>query len=287
MTVGDWILLDEQHRFLRLLERRSLFRRKAPGSKVDEQFIAANVDTVFIVCSLNDDFNLSRIERYLTLVNEAQAEAVIVLTKSDLCDDADPKRQQVQELDPFLLIETVNALESSTLQGLRSWCGKGQTIAFMGSSGVGKSTLVNSLMNNHVQVTGAIREDDSKGRHTTTSRSIHKMPEGGLLLDTPGMREIQLTASEVGLAETFSDVELLVEQCRFGDCQHTNEPGCAIRTALENDAIDARRVDNYFKLMREQARNSASLAERRSNDKQLGKFYRSVQSESRNRKKGY
>ncbi|NOH29757.1 ribosome small subunit-dependent GTPase A [Vibrio mediterranei] len=287
MTVGDWILLDEQHRFLRLLDRRSLFSRKAPGSKVDEQFIAANVDTVFIVCSINYDFNLSRIERYLTLVNEARSEAVIVLTKADLCNDVDDKRQQVQALDPFLIIETVNALDSDTLQGLRSWCGKGQTVAFMGSSGVGKSTLVNSLMDDQAQATGSIREDDSKGRHTTTSRSMHKMPEGGLLLDTPGMREIQLTSSEEGLAETFSDVELLVEQCRFSDCQHTNEPGCAVRKALENGDIDARRVDNYFKLMREQARNSASLAEKRSNDKQLGKFYRSVQSESRHRKKGY
>lgn len=287
MTVGDWILLDEQHRFVRLLDRKSLFSRRAPGSKLEEQYIAANVDTVFIVCSLNFDFNLSRIERYLTLVNEAKSEAVIVLTKADLCEDVEEKRQQVQSLDPFLMIETVNALEIDSLQGLQSWCSVGQTVAFMGSSGVGKSTLVNTLMKSQTQTTGGIREDDSKGRHTTTSRSMHKMPNGGLLLDTPGMREIQLTASEDGLSETFSDVETLISQCRFADCQHTNEPGCAVRSALESGELDERRVDNYFKLQREQARNSASLAEKRTKDKALGKLYRSVQSESRHRKKGY
>ncbi|MFA0439561.1 ribosome small subunit-dependent GTPase A [Vibrio sp. 10N.286.49.C2] len=287
MTVGDWVLLHEDQRFLRALDRKSLFSRKAPGSKIEEQYIAANVDTVFIVCSLNDDFNLSRIERYLTLVNESQAEAVIVLTKADLCDDADKKRQQVQALDAFLMIEMVNALDSDTLNGLKSWCGNGQTVAFMGSSGVGKSTLVNSLMATQAQATGGIREDDSKGRHTTTSRSIHKMMDGGLLLDTPGMREIQLTASEDGLAETFSDVEALITQCRFSDCQHNNEPGCAVRQALEAGTIETRRLDNYYKLLREQAHNSASLAERRSTDKQFGKFIRSVQTESRGRKKGY
>lgn len=287
MTVGDWLLLDEKKQFIRLLERKSLFSRRAPGSKLEEQFIAANVDTVFIVCSLNLDFNLSRIERYLTLVNQAKAEAVIVLTKADLCDDTEEKRQQVQSLDPLLMIETVNALEADTLAGLKVWCKKGQTIAFMGSSGVGKSTLVNSLMDVETQVTGRIREDDSKGRHTTTSRSMSKMPEGGLLLDTPGMRELQLAGSEDGLSETFSDVASLVSQCRFSDCQHSNEPDCAVRNALESGDIDVRRVENYLKLLREQARNSASLAEKRSNDKQLGKFYRSVLSESRNRKKGY
>jgi ribosome biogenesis GTPase len=287
MTVGDWLLLDEQQGLVRLLERNSLFSRKAPGSKIEEQYIAANVDTVFIVCSLNFDFNLSRIERYLTLVNEAKAEAVIVLTKADLCDDVEDKRQQVQSLDPFLMIETVNSLDVESLQGLQSWCGTGQTVAFMGSSGVGKSTLVNTLMQTQTQTTGGIREDDSKGRHTTTSRSMHKMPKGGLLLDTPGMREIQLTASEEGLAETFSDVEALINQCRFSDCQHTNEPGCAVRKALEAGDLDERRMENYFKLQREQARNSASLAEKRSKSKEFGKFIKSVQSESRHRKKGY
>ncbi|CAH0530363.1 ribosome small subunit-dependent GTPase A [Vibrio hippocampi] len=287
MTVGDWILIDSELRFKRLLERKSLFSRKAPGSKLEQQFIAANVDTVFIVCSLNHDFNLSRIERYLALVNESQAQTVIVLTKMDLCPDVESMRQQVQSLDPFMVVETVNSLDNYSLKGLKSWCGQSQTVAFMGSSGVGKSTLVNSLLSNQAQATGGIREDDSKGRHTTTSRSMHKMPDGGLLLDTPGMREIQLAGNETGVAETFADIESLIEQCRFSDCQHQNEPGCAVRKALQQGSIEERRLDNYFKLLREQARNSASLAEKRSNAKQFGKYIKSVQSESRHRKKGF
>ncbi len=287
MTVGDWLLLSNEREFLRLLDRKSLFRRKAAGPKLAEQYIAANVDTVFIVCSLNNDFNLSRIERYLALVNESHAEAVVVLTKADLCDDVEDKRQQVQSLDDFLLIETVNALDHSTLAGLRAWCNTGQTVAFLGSSGVGKSTLVNSLMHSSIQDTGSIREDDSKGRHTTTSRSLHKILEGGLLLDTPGMREIQLTDCEEGLAETFSDIESLASQCRFSNCHHTNEPGCAIRRSLEDGSLEPRRVENYFKLLREQAHNSASLAEKRLKDKQFGKMCRSVMAEKKHRKKGH
>ena len=170
MTVGDWILLDSDNRFVRLLERRSLFSRKAAGTKVAEQYIAANIDTVFIVCSLNQDFNLSRIERYLTLTNEAQVESVIVLTKADLCEDPAQKRQQVQQLDPLLMVEYVNALDPASTSCLSGWCGSGKTVAFIGSSGVGKSTLVNTLMEHKEQTTAGIREDDDKGRHTTTSR---------------------------------------------------------------------------------------------------------------------
>ncbi|WP_117233031.1 ribosome small subunit-dependent GTPase A [Vibrio maerlii] len=287
MTVGDWVVLDNEQRFVRLLERRSLFSRKAAGSKVEEQYISSNIDTVFIVCSLNNDFNLSRIERYLALTNEAEVEAVIVLTKADLCDDVENKRQQVQALDPMLMIETVNSLDNGSVAVLRSWCGMGKTVAFMGSSGVGKSTLVNTLMESTAQATGGIREDDSKGRHTTTSRSMHIIPEGGLLLDTPGMRELQLADCADGVSETFSDIEIIAEMCRFSDCQHGSEPGCAIQAALANGEIEERRFNNYQKLLREQARNGATLAEQRANNKQLSKMYRTVQSGSRQRKKGY
>jgi ribosome biogenesis GTPase len=287
LTVGDWIILDSEQRFVRELDRSSFFSRKAPGSKVARQYIAANVDTLFIVCSLNQDFNLSRIERYLVLANEAQVEPVIVLTKADLCDDVDEKKAQVQSLDPLLMIESVNALSQDDVSKLSQWCNAGQTVAFLGSSGVGKSTLVNSLMGGEAQATGGIREDDSKGRHTTTSRSIHFLPTGGVLIDTPGMRELQLADSEHGVSETFSDIETLAEQCRFSNCHHENEPGCAIQAALTAGEIDQRRLNNYFKLLREQARNGASLAELRSKNKALGKMYRSIQSESRHRKKGF
>ena len=286
MTVGDWVLLDSSDQFVRLLDRHSLFRRKAAGPKAQEQFIAANIDTIFVVCSLNQDFNLSRIERYLSIAHDAEVEAVVVLTKADLCSDTDEKKAQVQALDNMLIIEVVNALDSDSTAGLLDWCKQSKTVAFMGSSGVGKSTLVNTLLDDHLQSTGSIREDDSKGRHTTTSRTLHMMPSGALLLDTPGMRELQLTDCESGVSETFSDIESVAKQCRFSDCQHNGEPGCAIQKALDSESIDPRRVDNYFKLMREQARNSATISEQRAHNKQLSKMYRTVQSESRDRKKG-
>ncbi|WP_045486142.1 ribosome small subunit-dependent GTPase A [Vibrio harveyi] len=287
MTVGDWVVLDGQQQFSRLLERRSLFSRKAAGSKVAEQLIAANVDTVFIVCSLNHDFNLSRIERYLALINEADVEPVIVLTKADLCDDVDKLKAQVQKLDPLLMVESVNGLDESDVAKLMSWCGEGQTVAFIGSSGVGKSTLVNTLLGEQEQATGGIREDDSKGRHTTTSRSIHLLPSGGILMDTPGMREIQLADCEAGVSETFADVEALAENCRFSDCQHQTEPGCAVQAAIEDGTLEMRRFTNYQKLLREQAHNGATLAEQRAQSKQFGKMVRSIVGEKRKHQRGY
>jgi ribosome biogenesis GTPase len=284
MVVGDWLLLDEDRGYLRLLDRFSLFSRKAAGTKVQTQLIAANVNTAFVVTSINQDFNLSRIERYLTLVHEAGVEPVIVLTKADLSEDVEESVESVHSLDPMLMVEAVNALAKDSVAKLAPWCGEGKTVLFLGSSGVGKSTLVNTLMGNAVQATSGIREDDSKGRHTTTGRSLHALPSGGLLLDTPGMRELQLADVVDGLERTFADISALAQSCRFADCGHVSEPGCAILAALESGDLDKRRLDNYRKIMREQAMNSATLAEKRSRDKALGKFYRSVQSESRRRK---
>lgn len=279
ITVGDWLLLSPEGRFDQLLERNSLFRRKAAGTKVDEQLIAANVDTLFIVTSLNEDLNPSRIERYLSLANEAGAEPVIVLSKSDLSDDPEKMRHDIQALDPLLMVETVNCLDPGDAKKLAPWCEPGQTVALLGSSGVGKSTLVNTLLGGNVQSTAAIREDDSKGRHTTTGRSLHLMPQGALLLDTPGMRELQLADCDEGINATFADITALAEKCRFGDCQHDSEPGCAVKNAIENGELEARRLSNYRKLMREQAFNSASLAEKRARDKNFGKMIKSVLSE--------
>lgn len=276
MTVGDWVLLDSENRFSRLLDRHSLFSRKAAGTKVAEQYIAANIDTVFIVCSLNQDFNLNRIERYLTLAREARVEPVVVLTKADLCTDPEDKRQQVQQLDPLLLTECVNALDLNSVQPLMQWCSKGKTVTFLGSSGVGKSTLINTLMGQAEQQTGGIRTDDDKGRHTTTSRSLHFLPQAGILLDTPGMRELQLTDCFQGLSQTFADIEELATQCRFSDCNHQSEPGCAVQQALEKGYLDPRRLKNYRKLLREQERNQASLAELRSREKRFSKLVRRV-----------
>ena len=286
LTVGDWVLLTHDGQFHRVLERVSVFSRKASGSKVQEQLIASNIDTLFVVCSMNNDFNLNRIERYLALANEAGVEPVVVLTKADCCDDPDDFKYQVQAIDPFLMVETVNALDKKSVCVLQNWCSNGKTVAFMGSSGVGKSTLINTLPGASDQSTGSVREDDSKGRHTTTSRSLHLIPTGGLLLDTPGMRELQLADCEQGVDETFSEVTALADQCRFHDCQHENEPGCAIQQALEEGELDSRRFNNYLKLMREQALNGATLAEKRAKDKAFTKMIHGIQTESRRRKKG-
>jgi len=284
MTVGDWLVLSPTGQFEKLLERQSLFRRKAAGSKVGEQLIAANVDTLFIVTSLNDDFNLNRIERYLSLANEAGAEPVIVLSKADLCDDPEAFRSQVQALDSLLVVETINCLDAGEIHKLSPWCKTGNTVALMGSSGVGKSTLVNTLLGKPVQSTGAIREDDSKGRHITTGRSLHRIPQGGLLLDTPGMRELQIASCDTGVSTTFADIASLAEQCRFGDCQHNGEPGCAVQQAIDQGELQARRLANYQKLMREQAFNSATLAEKRAREKRFGKMIKAVLSEKSDRR---
>ncbi len=287
ITVGDWLLLDRDNVFIRLLDRRSEFSRKAAGSKIRAQLIAANIDTVFIVSSLNDDFSLSRIERYLALVNEAGAEAVIVLTKADLCDNTAHYVQQVQALDPLLMIETVNALDHSSVECLLSWCRTGKTVAVLGSSGVGKSTLVNSLLDEQALETGRIRDDDSKGRHTTTARSMHFMCSGAVLIDTPGMRELQLVACEEGVSATFNDIGEYSKQCRYSDCSHEQEPGCAVRLAVEQGEIDERRLVNFKKLLREQAINGASIAEKRAQGKSLSKMYKTVQTQSRRNKKDH
>lgn len=274
LTVGDWVLVDQEDQLVRVLQRLTLLSRKAAGSKVAEQLIAANVNTLFIVNALNHDFNLSRIERYLAIAYESGCEPVIVLTKEDHCENVQDYLAQVRTLDPFLMVESVNSLDQQSVDKLHSWCKTGQTVAFVGSSGVGKSTLVNTLMQEQLLATAGVREDDNKGRHTTTSRALFVMPTGGVLLDTPGIRELKIADCEQGVNETFADISELATQCRFSDCCHQAEPHCAVQKAVEAGLLDERRLNNYFKLLREQKRNGASLAESRSADKNLTKFYK-------------
>ncbi|MEQ8207469.1 MAG: ribosome small subunit-dependent GTPase A [Woeseia sp.] len=274
-TVGDWVVLNDVHdKIERLLERKSVFKRVAVGSKIDVQLIAANIDTLFVVTSCNDDFNESRLERYLAIAAEAGVEPVLVLTKADLVEDADSYRDRVRAIGAHLPVEIVNSHDTESLQGVLAWVGKGMTVALVGSSGVGKSTIVNSLAGQAVLDTGAIREHDAKGRHTTSYRSLHRLPGGGLLLDVPGMRELKVAQLDDALSAVFADVATLADNCRFRDCEHNDEPGCAVRIAIEAGALDERRLRNYRKLLREEARHTTSLADQRHRDK---KFARVVQ----------
>jgi len=276
-TVGDWLLLGADQRSIeRLLDRASLIKRMSVSKPGEVQLIAANVDTLLLVSSCNADFNLSRLERYLALAHEAGVQPVVVLTKADLTVDTDDYRMRAQSLGSDLLIEVVNALDPVTLEPLRYWCRKGQTVALLGSSGVGKSTLINTLAGVRLQETGAIREADGKGRHTTTHRSLNLLPEAGMLLDSPGMRELGITDVQSGLASTFDDVESLTRLCRFANCSHRSEPGCAVRNAIESGALDARRLDSYRKLLREELYNSETVAERHARHRQWSRKVKQV-----------
>lgn len=280
LVVGDWLLLDSQQQLIRLLDRKTCFSRKAAGTKLKKQLISANVDTAFIVSSMNDDFNLNRIERFLSLVNESGAQPVVLLSKSD--QSATPQKfvEQIQVLDPFLMVEAINCLDEESVSKLSPWIKAGTTLSVLGSSGVGKSTLINTLLGEERQSTKGIREDDGKGRHTTTRRSLISLGAKGVILDTPGMREIQIADCKEGIATTFADIEALAEQCKFGDCQHQTEPGCAVQQAINSEELDQRRLNNYLKLLREESFNSATLSERRASDKALGKYIKHALSET-------
>ncbi len=286
-AVGDWLLLDlSEHKPVRRLERKNLFARRAAGSgnSVQKQMSGANLDILFIVTSANDDFNLSRLERYLTLAEQADVLPVVVLTKVDLCDDKYIFIDKVKDLSDDINIEAVDAHSQEDIQKLIKWTKEGQTIALMGSSGVGKSTIVNSIFAKEVKETAAVRQDDNKGRHTTTNRELIIDEKFGILLDSPGIRELHLMVDSDAISNVFSDIEEFSRQCKFRDCHHDSEPGCAVRQALEDGTIDIRRFNNYQKLLEEQKRVSESLAQKREKSRELTKHYKNVQKSSRKQK---
>jgi ribosome biogenesis GTPase len=276
-TVGDWVVLDESlAKIEKVLERKSLFKRLGSGGGNELQPIAANIDILFIVTSCNEEFKESRLERYLALCAEAGAMPVIVLTKADLADDAESFIRRARSTQAGVPVEAVNALDPATLDAVRSWIDATTTVALVGSSGVGKSTLLNTLAGHSLSATSEIRDNDKKGRHTTTHRELHRLPSGGLLVDVPGMRELRVAEIEQSIGAVFDDIALLAEHCRFADCQHEAEPGCAVLRAIEENGFDSRRLANYKKLLRENAHATASLAEKRSQGRNFAKMVKEV-----------
>ncbi|HEY9613551.1 ribosome small subunit-dependent GTPase A [Allocoleopsis sp.] len=255
-AVGDWVVIsirltEKRATIHAILPRKSTFSRKTVGAKTEEQIIATNIDTVFLVSGLDRDFNPRRIERYLLLVWESGANPVIILNKADLCDDIEGCREEVETIALGVPIIVLSAVNNQGLDALTPYLSKGQTVALLGSSGVGKSTITNQLVGKTVQAVQEVRQGDDKGRHTTTHRELILLPSSGLLIDTPGMREIQIWAGDESLQETFADIKNIALQCRFHDCKHEQEPGCAVRHALENGTLDYQRFLNHQKLQKE------------------------------------
>ena len=276
-TVGDWLLIDRNTRSLvRILERTSLFKRPAPGDERRVQLIAANVDTLFIVTSCDQDFNVARLERYLVLTREVGVRPVVVLTKADLSPAPERLVEAARALQSGLRVELVDGRDPTSAGRLGGYCGFGETVALVGSSGVGKSTLVNTLKGSDSIATQPVREDDGKGQHTTTVREMHRLPGvaggGGWLVDTPGMRELQMSEVASGVTEVFDDVTAVALECRFANCGHADEPGCAIHAAMARGDLDPARLERWRKLAQEDAANSGAAAVRRSRLAKSGKL---------------
>lgn len=257
-AVGDWVVFrmvpNEKRGLIHaVLPRRSAFSRKVAGEKTEVQIVAANVDTIFLISGLDQDFNLRRLERYLTLAWESGASPAVILNKSDLCeqDVLAERLQAVEEIAFGSPVESISALEDSIAERLLSHLPPGKTGALLGSSGVGKSTILNNLMGKNVQDVQAVREHDSRGRHTTSHRELFILPSGALMIDTPGMRELQLWEGEAGIYDAFEEIAALAAQCHFRDCSHQQEPDCAVREAVEAGQLPRQRYESFLKLQRE------------------------------------
>jgi ribosome biogenesis GTPase / thiamine phosphate phosphatase len=292
-AVGDWVAVKRtsieggRATIQGVLPRKSLFSRKAAGDETTEQILAANVDTAFLMTGLDRDFNLRRIERYLVMTWESGASPVVVLNKADLEGDLDARRDDAQAVALGVPILVISARERTGLEQLDQYLQPGQTIVVLGSSGVGKSTLINRLLGEDRLRTREVREDDQRGRHTTTHRELVRLPSGALLIDTPGMRELQLWSSDTGVVEAFDDIAALAEDCHFADCGHETEPRCAVKQAVAEGRLDVARLENYHKLQKELsylATRQDALAQQ-GQKKKLRAMFRAIRKQEQSREK--
>lgn len=268
-TVGDRVELqfypNGDSMITKTLERKSYFSRQDPDVGMGEQVVAANFDYVFLVMSLNQNFNLDRLERYLAQAWQSGGTPVVILTKADLCEDLQEKMMQVEKIAPGVDIHAVSSVTGKGMEEVQAYLKVGKSVVLLGSSGVGKSTLVNVLAGEEVMETGEIRLADDKGKHTTTHRQMIELPQGAIIIDTPGMRELGIWEAQDGMSQAFSEIEELISRCRFSNCSHGNEPGCAVHAALEDGSLDKKRWIRYQKLEKENRMRAArnQLAEKR------------------------
>ena len=282
-TVGDWVYSDffddNTHAIIYgLFPRKTLLKRKTPGKQVDFQLVAANIDAAFIIQSLNENFNLRRLERYLVMVHESGIEPVILLSKCDLMprEEIEDIKQKVLDVAPHAVVMEFSNVSQENIDSVNGLLKSGYTYCLLGSSGVGKTTLLNSIMGNEKFETQSVSKVQSKGKHTTTSRQLVRLESGAMIIDTPGMRELGGISVDDGLDETFSDIVELSQSCKFSDCSHTNEKGCAILSAIKAGELSEQRYQNYLKMKKESEFYQMSYLEKKKKDKSFGRMVKSI-----------